>query len=212
MTVSRLNLLRSLTATMDPNADFHKLNGIISNDVSLSYKLLRLVNSGYFSLSREISSIQQAISLIGLQQLRSWMMLLMMAAVDNKPHELTRLALSRAKICELLAKALGSSDSDSFFLIGLLSVLDAILDIPMNQVVDGLSLTPEISDALVNRSGNAGILLTGVIATETANWDFILQFGISAESWQRIYLEAIKWSNFIMEEMEMEVSRADKCT
>jgi EAL and modified HD-GYP domain-containing signal transduction protein len=205
MTVSRLNLMRSLAATMDPNADFGNLNDIISKDVSLSYKLLRLVNSGYFSLSRQISSIQQAISLIGLQQLRSWMMLLMMATVDNKPHELTRMALSRAKMCELLARALGSRDNDTFFLIGLLSVLDAILDIPMEKVVDGLSLTTEISEALVNRGGTAGILLTGVAATEEGNWDFILQFGLSAETWRRIYLDAIKWSNLIMEEMDMGV-------
>jgi EAL and modified HD-GYP domain-containing signal transduction protein len=203
MMVSRLNLMRSLAATMDPNADFGNLNTIISNDVSLSYKLLRLVNSGFFSLSRQISSIHQAISLIGLQQLRSWMMLLMMSTVDNKPHELTRMALSRAKMCELSARALGSRDNDTYFLIGLLSVLDAILDMPMEKVVDGLSLTAEISDALINRGGNAGILLSGVAATEEGNWDFILQFGLSAENWQRIYLEAIKWTNLIMYEMDM---------
>ncbi|MHC1781710.1 MAG: EAL and HDOD domain-containing protein [Anaerolineaceae bacterium] len=209
MSVSRLNLLRSLAATMDPNADFHRLNGIISNDVSLSYKLLRLVNSGYFSFSYQINSIQQAISLIGLQQLRSWMMLLMMASVDNKPHELTRLALSRAKMCELLARSLGSRQNDSFFLIGLLSVLDAILDTPMEQVVDGLSLAPEISQALVNYDGNAGIMLSGVIATEAGNWDTILQFGIKPETWRSIYLESIKWSNLIMEEMDRESSVAN---
>lgn len=206
MTVSRLNLMRSLAATMDPNADFGNLNEIISKDVGLSYKLLRLVNSGYFSLSRQISSIHQAISLIGLQQLRSWMMLLMMSTVDNKPHELTRMALSRAKMCELSARALGSRDNDTYFLIGLLSVLDAILDIPMDKVVDGLSLTPEISAALVNRAGNAGIMLSGVTATEEGNWDYILQFGLTAETWQRIYLEAIKWTNLIMEEMDMGVT------
>ncbi len=208
ITVSRLNLMRSLAATMDPNADFGNLNDIISKDISLSYKLLRLVNSGYFSLSRQISSIQQAISLIGLQQLRSWMMLLMMATVDNKPHELTRMALWRAKMCELLARSLGSRDNDTYFLIGLLSVLDAILDIPMEKVVDGLSLTPEISDALVNRGGNAGIMLMGITATEAGNWDFILQFGLTAETWKGIYLDAIKWSNLIMEEMYMGVAGA----
>jgi c-di-GMP phosphodiesterase len=200
MSVFRINLIRSLAATMDASADFQKLNQIISQDVGLSYKLLRLINSGYFSLSNEIKSIQQAISLIGLQQLRSWMMLLMMATVDDKPHELTRLALLRAKMCELMARALGDGKNDSYFLIGLLSVLDAILDIPMSQVVDGLSLAPEISAALVDRTGNAGTILASVTATENGNWDNILRFGIVPELWRKIYLEAIKWSDRIMTE------------
>lgn len=204
MTVARLNLLRSLAATLDSNADFHKLNDIVSTDVGLSYKLLRLVNSGFYSLSKQIDSIHQAIALIGLQQLRSWMMLLMMASVDNKPHELTRLALVRAKMCELMARALGDMKSETYFLIGLLSVLDAILDIPMNQVVEGLSLVPEVSEALVNRGGNAGIILDSVIATETGNWDYILHYGLTADAWQRIYVESVKWSDLIMSEMNAE--------
>jgi len=204
MDVSRLCLMRSLAATMDPQANFNVLDPIISQDVGLSYKLLRLVNSGYYSLADQVKSIQQAISLIGLQQLRSWMLLLVMATVDDKPHELTFIALQRAKMCEMLGKALGDRRVESYFLVGLFSVLDAVMDTPMIQVVESLSLTPELTDALVNRSGKLGLVLTGVIAAEGGNWDYVLQFGIKPDVWRNIYFESVKRSNLIMNEVYAE--------
>lgn len=204
MDVSRLSLMRSLAAAMDTQTSFSLLDPIISQDVGLSYKLLRLVNSGYYSLADEVKSIQQAIALIGLQSLRSWMMLLMMATVDDKPHELTAIAFQRAKMCEMLGNALGYWQAESYFLIGLLSVLDAIMDLPMSQVVEGLSLTPEINEALVNRRGKLGMVLTAVIATESANWDHILQLGIKPHVWRNIYFESLKCSNMIMNEVHAE--------
>jgi EAL and modified HD-GYP domain-containing signal transduction protein len=146
----------------------------------------------------EVKSIKQAISLIGLQQLRSWMLLLMMATVDDKPHELTTIALQRAKMCEIIGKSQGDKQPESFFLIGLLSALDAVMDMPMEKVVENLSLAPELAEALINRQGKLGLALTGVMATEMGNWDYVLQYGIKAEAWQKMYLESIKWSNIIM--------------
>lgn len=201
MDVSRLSLMRSLAATMDTQTSFHVLDPIISQDVGLSYKLLRLVNSGYYSLADEVKSIQQAISMIGLQQLRSWMLLLMMATVDDKPHELTAVALQRAKMCEMLGKALGERKAESYFLIGLLSVLDAIMDLPMVQVVESLSLTAEITEALIYRKGKLGLALSAVIATEGGDWDPILQLGIKPHVWRNIYFESVKSSTLIMNEV-----------
>jgi c-di-GMP phosphodiesterase len=199
--ISRLNLLRSLAATMNTQSSFQTLEPIISQDLGLSYKLLRLVNSGYYSLAEEVKSIKQAISLIGLQQLRSWMLLLMMATVNDKPHELTSVALQRAKMCEMIGKSLGDKQPESYFLIGLLSALDAVMDIPMEKVVETLSLAPEIAEALVYRKGKLGIVLNGVLETEAGNWNFVLQYGIKPEAWQKIYLDSIKWSNIIMNEV-----------
>ena len=201
MDVSRLSLMRSLAATMDTQTSFHVLDPIISQDVGLSYKLLRLVNSGYYSLADEVKSIQQAIAMIGLQQLRSWMMLLMMATVDDKPHELTATALQRAKMCEMLGKALGERKAESYFLIGLLSVLDAIMDLPMVQVVESLSLTAEITEALIYRKGKLGLALSAVIATEGGDWDPILQLGIKPHVWRNIYFESVKSTTLIMNEV-----------
>jgi EAL and modified HD-GYP domain-containing signal transduction protein len=202
MDVSRLSLMRSLAAIMNPRINFSVLDPIVSQDVGLSYKLLRLVNSGYYSLVGEVKSIQQAISLIGLQQLRGWMMLLMMSTVSDKPHELTATALQRGKMCEMLGKALGDRQPESYFLIGLLSVLDAIMDIPMIEVVENLSLTKELTEALVNRKGKLGLVLTGVIAAECGNWDNVVQLGFKPEVWQNTYFESVKWSNNIMNEVQ----------
>jgi c-di-GMP phosphodiesterase len=196
--ISRLNLLRSLAATMNPHVDFQTLDPIISQDLGLSYKLLRLVNSGYYSLADDVKSIKQAIGLIGLQQLRSWMMLLLMATVDDKPHELTTIALQRAKMCELVGISMKDKNPESYFLIGLLSALDALLDLPMVKVVENLSLASELADALVDRKGKLGAVLSGVIASEMGNWDFVLQFGITPAAWQKTYLESIKWSSILM--------------
>ena len=204
MEVARSSLMRSLAATMDPCVKFHLLERIISQDVGLSYKLLRLVNSGYYSLADPVKSIQQAISLIGLQQLRSWVMLLMIATLDDKPHELTAIALQRAKMCEMLGKALGDRHAKSYFLVGLLSILDAIIDIPMAQVVESLSLTPELTEALVCRKGKLGLILAAVIAAEGGHWDTILQFGIRPDALRNIYFESLKWSNLIVNEITTE--------
>ena len=201
MDVSRLSLMRSLAATMDTQTSFHVLDPIISQDIGLSYKLLRLVNSGYYSLTDQVKSIQQAIAMIGLQQLRSWMMLLMMATVDDKPHELTATALQRAKMCEMLGKALRDRHAESYFLIGLLSVLDAIMDLPMVQVVESLSLTAEITEALIYRKGKLGLALSAVIATEGGDWDPILQLGIKPHVWRNIYFESVKSTTLIMNEV-----------
>ena len=201
MDVSRLSLMRSLAAIMDPRTNFSVLDPIISQDVGLSYKLLRLVNSGYYSLMDQVKSIQQAISLIGLQQLRGWMMLLMMTTVDDKPHELTAIALQRAKMCELLGKTLGDRQPESYFLIGLLSVLDAIMDIPMAQVVESLSLSVELTDALVYREGKLGRVLASVIAAEGGNWDNVEGLGLSPDVWQNIFFDSLKWTKVIFNEV-----------
>jgi EAL and modified HD-GYP domain-containing signal transduction protein len=203
---SRFTLMRSLAATMDPMVDFSDLTPIISNDVGLSYKLLRLINSGYFSLPNQVKSIPQAISLIGMQQLRSWIMLLMMATVDNKPHELTAIALQRAKMCELVGKANGSKNPETCFLIGLLSVLDALLDTPMDNVVEKLNLANEVSIALVNHEGIPGKVVKSVINTEQGNWEDILDIGITPSLWGDIYYQSITWSNKVISEMDASFS------
>ena len=78
------------------------------------------------------------------------------------------------------------------------------MDLPMSQVVEGLSLTPEINEALINRRGKLGMVLTAVIATESANWDHILQLGIKPHVWRNIYFESVKCSNMIMNEVHAE--------
>jgi EAL and modified HD-GYP domain-containing signal transduction protein len=177
------------------------LETLISQDVGLSYKLLKLVNSGYYSLATTVKSIRQAISLIGLSQLRGWMMLLMMSTVDDKPHELTNIALQRAKMCEMIGKGLGESQAESFFLAGLFSVLDAIMDIPMSQVVSSIPLADDVVNALTKREGKIGLALNTVVAVEQGSWDQVLQCGLQPEMLKNIYFESIKWATILTSEV-----------
>jgi len=201
MESSRLIVMRLLAQVTDPKADFQSLETLISQDVGLSYKLLKLVNSGYYSLATTVKSIRQAISLIGLSQLRGWMMLLMMSTVDDKPHELTAIALQRAKMCEMIGKALGESQAESFFLAGLFSVLDAIMDIPMSQVVSSIPLADDVIAALINREGKIGLALSTVIAVEQGAWDQVLRCGLQPEVIKNIYFESIKWATILTGEV-----------
>ncbi len=201
MESSRLIVMRLLAQVTDPKADFQSLETLISQDVGLSYKLLKLVNSGYYSLATTVKSIRQAISLIGLSQLRGWMMLLMMSTVDDKPHELTAIALQRAKMCEMIGKALGESQAESFFLAGLFSVLDAIMDIPMSQVVSSIPLADDVIAALTNRQGKIGLALNTVIAVEQGAWDQVLRCGLQPDVIKNIYFESIKWATILTGEV-----------
>jgi EAL and modified HD-GYP domain-containing signal transduction protein len=201
MESSRLIVMRLLAQVTDPKADFQSLEALVSQDVGLSYKLLKLVNSGYYSLSTSVKSIRQAISLVGLSQLRGWMMLIMMSTVDNKPPELTSIALQRAKMCEMIGKAIGESQAESYFLTGLFSVLDAIMDIPMTQVVESIPLADEVIFALTKHEGKIGRVLSTVLAMEQGDWNKVLQSGIQLDILSNIYFESTKWATILTEEV-----------
>jgi EAL and modified HD-GYP domain-containing signal transduction protein len=201
MEASQWIAMQLLAKVTDPNADFPILEGIISQDVGLSYKLLKLVNSAYFSRSSTIKSIQQAITLIGLNELRGWVTLLVMASKVDKPNELTVIALQRAMICDKIGKTLGDKNDDSFYLIGLFSVLDAFMDMPMNQILANIPLSENVIEALINHRGKLGIVLIVVLAIEQGNWDLALQLGIKHATLRNMYVESIKWATELTNEI-----------
>jgi c-di-GMP phosphodiesterase len=200
---SRAVVMRSLAQIQDSSADFQSLAKIISQDVSLSYKLLKLVNSAYYSLSKTITSLEQAVALIGLNQLRGWMTLILMASVRNKPYELTTLALARAKMCELLAQATGERQTDAFFLVGLFSILDALMDLPMQEAIATLPLADDIIQALIRQHGKLGDVLKMVLIFERGLWDSLptVKTGLTLEVIGAAYLKAICWTTETMRAM-----------
>ena len=205
---SKLVALRSLSKLQDPQATFQELEEIISMDVALGYKLLKLVNSGYYSLSTTVKSIRQAISFIGINQLRAWMTLLLMASVENKPHELTTIALQRAKLCEMFARTKNRTQSETYFLVGLLSVLDALMDMPMDRVLTNIPVSPDVAEALIAHRGELGEILQVVIAYEQGDWEKVLELNIDSNKMREIYLEAIHWVNIINRDMYTSVESA----
>ncbi|TAN47747.1 MAG: HDOD domain-containing protein [Methylococcaceae bacterium] len=188
-----LMLLAEINKT---NLDFDRLCQIIARDVGLSYKLLRYINSAYFNLSSKVESISRAVMLLGLLELKRWASLIALSqASGGKSDDLVLTALVRGKMCEHLAKAAGVGETEAYFLAGLMSVLDRLLEMPMEDVLQGLPLTDKLLAALLHRDGELGDALACSLAYELWNIEQIhykqLDIGVIGE----IFLESVDWAN-----------------
>lgn len=192
---NRLVLLKLLSTLQQPDIDFKEIEKLIIQDASLSYRLLRYINCATFALRQEIESIHQAVVILGLNNIRNWASLLMMSKANNdKPAELMVISLIRGRMCELLARNRTLDNPEQFFTVGLFSILDAMLDKPMEQVLDHLPLTAPIKFALLNHEGELGSILGQTLDYEQGRWAELLQSD-SAQSLKETYLEAIKWAD-----------------
>jgi len=198
---SRLVIIRTLAKIQDAAVNFKTLEEMISQDVTLGYRLLKLVNSAFFSTTKTVNSIQQAISMIGINYLHGWLVLLLMSTINDKPHELTTIALIRAKFCELLAKAGGKPNVDSYFMTGLLSVMDALLDIPMKDVIGSLHLSGDIISALLEHKGDIGQILSVVSEFEAGELEKSLVLGLEPSDITNAYMKSIYWAETLSQAM-----------
>lgn len=198
---NRLVTLRLLAKLQDPETEFDELEEIISRDVSLSYKLLRLINAAIYGLPKKVESIRQALLLLGTKFITSWVSLIMLTGVNDKPQELMVTALVRGKMCELLAQAMQQANKEAFFTIGLFSVLDAMLDTPMPEVLKPLPLAEETSRALLYYEGIGGQMLRCVLAYERGNWDEVVCPGLDRRCIKEAYLQAITWAAKVSREL-----------
>ncbi|QOC22186.1 HDOD domain-containing protein [Wenzhouxiangella sp. AB-CW3] len=174
----------------------HEVERLLAQDVALSYKLLRYINSAAFTLRREIESIRDAVVLLGLDNVRNWLTLIVMTRLDdNKPRELIVIAMTRARMCELLARESAPELSRQMFIIGLFSVLDALMDQPMIELLDNLILSTPIKLALLEHSGEQGQLLESVLAYERMDPERLAQSGLEPQTISSAYIEAVKWAD-----------------
>lgn len=192
---NRLPVLTLLAALYRPDAEVDELERLIAQDVSLSYKLLRYLNSAFFNLGRRIDSIRQAIVFLGLRELRSWASLVALAAVPDKPEALLVSLMIRAKTCELVARELCHREASTCFTVGLFSGLDALFDVPLSQVLKELPLSGETEAALLERKGDAGRVLDWVLAYEAGDWERVSRLAGPVDTLRSAFLEAVEWSN-----------------
>ena len=198
---SRMVIMQTIAKLQDPQISFSELETIISMDVSLTYKLLRMANSGYYALSSEVTSLRQAISMLGLDTIRGWMSLMMMSSLLDKPHELTCIALQRARMAENLARIYRQRQTEVYFLVGLFSVLDAMMDQPMAKLLDELKLSDVVTGALLRYEGLAGQILYGIQAYEKGDWETVMKLNVPTETMNRLYLDSVKWTNVLSKEI-----------
>lgn len=187
-------VLMVLTEINKPDINTQDLAKAIASDAGLSYKLLRYINSAYFSLPQKISSIQHAILYLGTQEIRRWANLIALLDFPNAPKELIRTALIRAKICELLGAAVNSNNCEQFFLAGLLSILDQLLETTFEQIASSLPLAEEVVNALVSQEGVIGEALNCAINYEYCNFSAVNYCKLPASEIGHIFLDGIAWA------------------
>ena len=189
---NRMSLLQAVAALQDPRVDLAELEHLISRDVALSFRLLRYINSAFFALRSEVRSIGQALALLGLENLRHWATLSVLASIDDKPAELTVTALVRARFCELAGRRLvpGSSRGE-LFTLGLFSVIDALMDAPIVDVLASIPFPQDMRQALIAHDGDKGLLLECVGALEAADFE---RAQLIVPRAGELYLESLIWA------------------
>ena len=199
---NRIAALRVLAKLQEPDTDVDQLERLMKRDALLGYKLLRLVNSLHFALKQKVDSIRHAVLLLGLTQIKNWLTLLCLCGLREKPEALLSTALVRARMCELIAQAEGLSSYNKFYTVGLFSVLDALLDLPMDKVLEALPLADDVAQALRNYDGSLGTALRCVVAYEKGDWSEVSWLSLDEAAIRNAYVEAIDWVETVNTELQ----------
>jgi EAL and modified HD-GYP domain-containing signal transduction protein len=172
---TQIGVVRLISELQKPGYEAVELGKKIGADLALAHQILKLANSAAFRRRRAINSIADAVILLGQDVIRQWASLLLLTRLgDNKPSELLVLALIRGRMCEALGAQRSAADASQLFTAGILSVLDALLDRPMNEVVTELALAQPLGEALCgNNTSSLGHTLQRAIAYERGDWSFM---------------------------------------
>lgn len=201
---SYYQIIRSLSEAEPNVAEISKL---IEQDLSLSYKLLKMINSSVYGPKQKITSIRQAVVLLGLSEINKWISVLAVRGTPQMQTEFSKemisISLTRAKTNELLASRLKKSlPLSAYFITGLYSFMDRLLNMPMEKVLSSLPLHEEICDALLGKENHLRTILDLSIQVEKGDWFYIKEKcscqGINEGLVYSSYREALKWSNHIM--------------
>jgi EAL and modified HD-GYP domain-containing signal transduction protein len=181
---NRLTMLQLVAALQTPKVEIRELERLVTRDIALSYRLLRYINSAFFGLRRQVDSISRALVLLGTDNVKRWATLSIFAGVDEKPRELIETALVRARFCELA----GEGNTDQLFTLGLFSVVDALMDAPMETVLTSIPFPDEMRDALIAHAGPKGELLQTALSFERG------EFSPPTHRFGDAYIEAMAWA------------------
>jgi EAL and modified HD-GYP domain-containing signal transduction protein len=202
---SKINLVNLLAEVSKKTTTKRKIEQIIQRDVALAYKLLRYINSSYFYRLNRIDSITHAITYLGENELRRFIILVLISELaSDKPGELVRLAVVRAKMGELLAQETILKDkADELFMLGLFSLLPALLDTTIDYICEQLSLSEHLKNALANQTGPYFSFLDVVISYEkrdkTACLAAAQEIGIKPGGLHLLYMEAINFTHSVLD-------------
>jgi len=191
---SRLGTLRLVAILQSDDSSINEVEQMISQDISLSYRVLRCINSSYYNFTREIDSIRQAIVILGFEKLRQLCALIALQGLEDRPPSVFIDAMTRARMCEQLGRLRGFRETPPLFITGLFSTLDALTGLSMTELLRVLPLAPPVVKALTTRDGELGKLLKEVIAYERGEWNEVDFKGVAVEAIQKVYLESVDWA------------------
>jgi len=196
-----LAIVQAMNVMRDPATTDVEAEAVFSSDVGLSYKLLRMVNSAALG-GRGIESIRHALRLSGRSELTKWLSLLLVSSMASRGgtnRELLHLAVQRGRLCELFATTAGNNrDSSALFLVGLLSLLDAISGVPMPELLEAITLAPALREALVARTGPYAGPLRLAEAYEQGEWSAVsrdaVTTGVDPSQLTALYVQSLAWT------------------
>ena len=184
-----MTVMRLLARINDPEVKIKELTQLIAQDANLSYKVLRYINSAALNLPRKVDSIKQALVYLGLERIRGLATLMALTGVNDKPVELLISALVRAQFCQYLALT-DDANASSCYTVGLLSILDQLLDMSMPDILNELPLSEKVKDALLHHTGREGEALSCALAYEQHRWDEVSYRGLKSEEICEYYLQS----------------------
>lgn len=195
---SGIVLTQLMAMLHQPEPDVSEIEQQISRDPQLYYRILRYINSAQYALPRKIESLRQAIVLLGFDNLKSLVSMMVLAGSSRRGDTLMPIALLRAKMCECLARKSGLNPIESYFTVGLLSMLDAFFDRPLPTILEELSLHPSVESALLRFEGALGEALQVIEAYERADWPYVEQSAFDRHLLTECYVEAMAWADDVV--------------
>ncbi len=203
---SKLNLMLLIAESSQRELNFEKLSGICERDVGLSYKLLRFVNSASYGRGQSIGSLKHAMIYLGEAELKKFVALLALANLSEAgPNELLNMSMTRARFCDRLAAANGDPDNPpAAFLTGLFSLVDAMLEQPLPELLEELPLLDDIKAALLHQHGQLGMYLQFARAFEAGDWQqqelLSQQLQHQVGNLSELYLDSVFWAFTLMQD------------
>lgn len=194
---SRLHYVRLLEIVSRPEIDMHELEKMLKQEASISYRLLRYLNSPVFGFSLQVKSIRHAMAVLGERELRRWIRLVVtLGAAEETCSELVLMGLARARFCELLSNRLQANTD--LFLMGLLSIMDAILEVSMDVLLNQLPVGQETKAALLGQTSSLRPLYQLMLAQESGQWSqssaLAKQMKLSDEEVATNWWQALQWA------------------
>jgi len=195
---NQVNYLRMLQAVAREEIDIRQLEGIIKGEASVLYRLLRYLNSAMFGMRNEIHSIRHALAILGEREIRRWIRLVaLVSAGQQKTSDLVLSALVRAHFCEQLSRKIPPTQSD-LFLVGMVSMMDAILDVPMSEVLEKIAIDQDTKCVLSGNGGKLEPVYELMLPQEAGKWasaqTFATKLHVSESELGEMWWQAMQWA------------------